>query len=73
MQRRKKICYEIKDGATKDICLSAQASKANKICVFDNETNSCSEFLIIKNLKNDANNYKNNISLFYVLCLLLFI
>jgi hypothetical protein len=72
-KEEKKFCNEIKDGATEDICSNAQVSEANKICVFDNETNSCSEFLIIKNLKNDASNYKNNISLFYVLCLLLFI
>ena len=48
------LCSEIKDGATKDICSSAQVSDSNKACVFDNETNSCNEVNIAKN--NAGNN-----------------
>ena len=33
-KEEKKLCYEIEDGATKDICSSAQVSETNKECVF---------------------------------------
>ena len=70
-KEEKKFCNEIKDGATEEICSNVQVSEANNICVFDKGTNSCNEFFIIKNEKNDANNDKKNISLYYFLYLLL--
>ena len=42
----KKLCSEIKDGATKDICSSAQVSDSNKACVFDKGSMLSSAFLI---------------------------
>ena len=69
-KEEKKLCYEIEDGATNDICSSAKVSDANKTCVFDNETNLCNEVYI---MKNDADKYKKNILLCFFLYLLLFI
>ena len=70
MLRRKKFCYEIEDGVTEDICLSAKVSEDNKTCIFNNETNFCNEVYI---MKNDSGNIKQNILLFCFLYLLLFI
>jgi len=69
-KEEKKLCYEIEDEATNDICSSAKVSETNKKCVFDNETNFCNEVYI---MKNDAGNKKENILLFFFLYLLLFI
>ena len=69
-KEEKKLYNEIEDGATKDICLSANVSEPNKICVFNNETNSCNEFYIIRN---DANNNIKNILLCILLYMLLFL
>ena len=48
-KEEEKLCSEIKDGATKEICSSAKVSEANKTCVFDNKMNSCNEVNIAKN------------------------
>ena len=54
-KEEEKLCSEIKDGATKEICSSAKVSEANKTCVFDNDKNFCSEVTIAKN---EASNNK---------------
>jgi len=53
-KKEKKFCYEL-DGATEIICLSTRATEENKTCIFDNETNFCSEAYI---MKNDTNTNK---------------
>ena len=67
----KKFCYEIKDGANEEICTSAKVTEENKTCIFNNETNFCSEVYYI--MKNDSGYNKQNILLFCFLYLLLFI
>ena len=69
-KEEKKLCYEIDDGATNDICSNAKVSEANKACVFDNETNLCNEVYI---MKNDASKHKKNFILCFFLYLALFI
>ena len=54
-KEEKKLCYEIKDGATKDICSNVQVSEANKTCAFDKEENSCTEV----NIANDGSKNKS--------------
>ena len=57
-KEEKKLFYENEDGVTKDICSSVNVSESNKICTFDNETNSWDEFYIIRNdVSNNINKY----------------
>jgi len=69
-KEEKKLCNEIENGATKDICLNAKVSDDNKTCVLNYETNLCNEVYI---MKNDAVDFKKNILLCCFLSLLFFI
>ena len=69
-KEEKKLCNEIENGATKDICLNAKVSDDNKTCVLNYETNLCNEVYI---MKNDAVDIKKNILLCCFLSLLFFI
>jgi len=53
-KEEEKLCSEIKDVASKEICSSAKVSEANKTCVFDNKMNSCNEVNIAKNETNNS-------------------
>ena len=57
MSRREKICEEILDGATDEICLEAPSLNESKSCVYDNENKKCIE---VEDKKIDAINYSKN-------------